>query len=177
MYIAVQKMGVTSWNLAETEGFEPSSRKPANAFRVRPVMTTSIRLHVVRVLFDYKSRVDLRQGWIISLWVTENVTSEVLLETKRGIFHKSLCKCLSRNVLRRQKQRFPILVTKTLTSEPLLVRRLVIFEKKTGKRRHYSPKPSPQKPFRWGKRWFKMREQASIRPLFSRFRQLYIFCV
>ena len=48
--------------LAETEGFEPSSRKPANAFRVRPVMTTSIRLHVVRVLFDYKSRVHLRQG-------------------------------------------------------------------------------------------------------------------
>ena len=48
LYIAVQKMGVTSRNLAETEGFEPSSRKPANAFRVRPVMTTSIRLHMFR---------------------------------------------------------------------------------------------------------------------------------
>ena len=33
--------------LAETAGFEPACPKGANAFRVRLVMTTSIRLHVV----------------------------------------------------------------------------------------------------------------------------------
>ena len=33
--------------LAETAGFEPACPKGANAFRVRLVMTTSIRLHVL----------------------------------------------------------------------------------------------------------------------------------
>ena len=40
----------------------PRAEKPANAFRVRPVMTTSIRLHMVQMLFDYKSRALFRQG-------------------------------------------------------------------------------------------------------------------
>lgn len=43
--------------LAETAGFEPACPKGANAFRVRLVMTTSIRLHVflfvVRVFVAY----------------------------------------------------------------------------------------------------------------------------
>ena len=37
--------------ITETEGFEPSCPKRANAFRVRPVMTTSIRLHIQAVNF------------------------------------------------------------------------------------------------------------------------------
>ena len=36
--------------LAETAGFEPACPKGANAFRVRLVMTTSIRLHVFPVV-------------------------------------------------------------------------------------------------------------------------------